>query len=310
MSKISVPLLVLAAMVAGLSAATSNASAASLGASEDSYSGKALTTTATEEAVDSPDRDRLIAQLFYPSVSDRQGLMVQGQGTASAPAEAARIEFQFTNSYSAFGEVVEGDSSSSETPGSTTSPELEPITQATLKPVVDALVANGIPASAIEVNTSPSNSSTFSFPFPFPTSSGTAQILVSLDTPTRERVQEIVTVASDPKTLGEDVTIQAVNVSYTVSDCQSIEKAAYVAAVNDARNRARALSEALGVTIAEIPSVAEAPFAGFLPSASSSSCNSQSSLPFPFNGLQEPYNPSAPATVQVKKDIFATYAIR
>jgi len=123
-------------------------------------------------------------------------------------------------------------------------------------------------------------------------------------------VQEIVTVASDPKTLGEDVTIQAVNVSYTVSDCQSIEKAAYVAAVNDARNRARALSEALGVTIAEIPSVAEAPFAGFLPSASSSSCNSQSSLPFPFNGLQEPYNPSAPATVQVKKDIFATYAIR
>ncbi|MBW4542988.1 MAG: SIMPL domain-containing protein [Symplocastrum torsivum CPER-KK1] len=311
MNKISVRLLVLATMVAGLGAASNNASAASLATSQDSHSDKVLTTTATEEAVDSPDRDRLIAQLFYPSVSDRQGLMVQGQGRASAPADRARLEFQFTNNFSAFGEVVEGESSSSETPESATPAELEPITQATLKPVVDALVARGIPASAIEVNISPTNSSAFPFPFPFPTSSGTAQILVTLDTPTRERVQEVVTVGGDPKTLGENVTIQTVNVSYTVSDCQPLEKAAYVAAVNDARNRARALSEALGVRIAEIPSVAEAPFAGFLPSAPSSSCNAQgSSLPFPFNGLQQPYDPSVPATVEVKKDIFATYAIR
>ncbi len=64
MSKITVPLLVLALRVTGLEAATRNASAARLEASEDSYSNQVLTTTATEEAVDSPDRDRLIASLL------------------------------------------------------------------------------------------------------------------------------------------------------------------------------------------------------------------------------------------------------
>lgn len=65
MSKITVPLLVLALLrVTGLEAATRNASAANLGASEDSHSNQVLTTTATEEAVDSPDRDRLIASLL------------------------------------------------------------------------------------------------------------------------------------------------------------------------------------------------------------------------------------------------------
>ncbi|NEQ28846.1 MAG: hypothetical protein F6K28_59830, partial [Microcoleus sp. SIO2G3] len=87
MSKISVPLLVLATMVAGLGAVTSNASATSLEASEDNHNDKVLITTATEEAVDSPDRGRVVAQLFYPSVSDRQGLMVQGRGVASARGE-------------------------------------------------------------------------------------------------------------------------------------------------------------------------------------------------------------------------------
>ncbi len=57
MSKITVPLLVLALRVTGLEAATRNASAARLEASEDSYSNQVLTTTAMEEAVDSPDRD-------------------------------------------------------------------------------------------------------------------------------------------------------------------------------------------------------------------------------------------------------------
>ncbi|NEQ23814.1 MAG: SIMPL domain-containing protein, partial [Microcoleus sp. SIO2G3] len=239
------------------------------------------------------------------SVSDRQGLMVQGQGVASAPADKAVIEFQVTNSYAAFEEVIEG--SSSETPEVTPS-EPKPITQATLKPMVDALVNSGIPSSAIEVNASPTGSS--SPAFPFPTSSGIAILLVTLNTPTREQVQEIVTIASDPKRLGEDFTIQGINVSYTVRDCQPLEKEAYIAAVNDARNRARSLSEALGVNIAEVPSVAEAPFAGFLPSAPSSCSSQGSSLPFPFSGLQQPYDPSASATVEVKKDIFATYAIR
>ncbi|HEY9649036.1 MAG TPA: hypothetical protein V6C95_00125 [Coleofasciculaceae cyanobacterium] len=38
--------------------------------------------------------DRLMAQFFYPSSSDRQGVMVQGQGEATAPTDTARVVFQ------------------------------------------------------------------------------------------------------------------------------------------------------------------------------------------------------------------------
>lgn len=256
-----------------------------------------LSRTATEEFTASPKGNNLIAQLFYPPVSSPPGVMVQGQGKASAPADTARIEFLFTNQYP---EQLDG-----------TKPKApKPITQANLKPVVDALAASGVPASSIEVNTSPTASQTF--PFPVQASKDTLQLVVKLEKPNRDRVQQIIKIAGDETILKGILALQNTNVEYAVNDCPALEKAAYISAVNNARSRALALSEALGVKIADIPSIAESSFSAFnFFGSSSSACGSQASpAVFPFNAIKRPYDPNTPAEVEVKKDIFVTYTIR
>jgi len=297
MGRIAFRSLVLAAMVSGLWTATTSTSRAENLA--DSAMQKELAATGIKGTAKEPTRNPLMAQLFYPPVSDRQGVMVQGQGKASAPADTARIEFLFTNM-----------TEPSEDPeGQTPSKPPKPITQATIRPVIDGIVALGVPASAIEVNTNPTD--TQAFPFPIPTSEGAVQLLVRLEKPTRDRVQQIVKVAGDQQNLNSNVSLQSMNVQYNVNDCPALEKAAYAAAVNDARSRARALSEALGVKIADVPSIAESSFSLFnFFGSSGSSCGSTNTPIFPFSVLQRPYDPNAPAEVEVKKDIFVTYTVR
>jgi hypothetical protein len=223
--------------------------------------------------------------------------MVQGQGKATAPADTARIEFLFGNQYS------------EEPEGKTPKPP-KPLTQASLKPIVDALVAVGVPATAIEINTNPSNSP--AFPFPISATEGAVQMVVRLEKPTRDRVQQIVKVAGDEKIFKGKFSLQNTNVEYAINDCPALERAAYAAAVNNARSRATALSEALGVKIADVPSIAESSFSLFnFFSASSSACGSAGNTPvFPFSAFKKPFNPATPAEVEVKKDIFVTYTIR
>jgi len=296
------PSLVWAALVTGLwTVIPSQGRAEILANTQGSHSAKPneFLAKVNETAAKLPTGDRLIAQTLYPPVSDDQGLMVQGQGEGSAPADIAMIEFLFSNGSNPFESPPEG-----KTPSPT-----KPLTQKSLQPVVDALVAIGVPASAIAVSTSPTSSQSFPFPFPLPSSGGSAQLVVKLDKPTRDRVQQIVTIGSKNEQLKENLSMQSVSVDYKVNDCQSLEKSAYLAAVNDARNRAKALAEALGVKIADVPSIAESPFASFFGSASS--CNSKPLLSFfPFGGIKQPYDPAAPAEVRVKKDILVTYKIR
>ncbi|NRB07334.1 MAG: hypothetical protein HRU34_08820 [Richelia sp.] len=42
---------------------------------------------------DRANQDQLVAQMSYPPASERQVLMVQGQGEASVPADRAMVEF-------------------------------------------------------------------------------------------------------------------------------------------------------------------------------------------------------------------------
>lgn len=256
-----------------------------------------LSRTATEGLTSLTKDNNLIAQLFYPPVSSPPGVMVQGQGKASAPADTARIEFLFTNQYS-----EQLDAKRPKAPRT--------ITQATFKPVIDALVASGVAVSNIEVNTNPAASQ--SFPFPGQASKGSAQLVVKLEKPTRDRVQQIIKIAGDETILKDIIALQNTNVEYAVNDCPALEKAAYISAVNNARSRALALAEALGVKIADIPSIAESSFSAFnFFGSSSATCGSQATpAVFPFNAIKRPYDPNTPAEVEVKKDIFVTYAIR
>ena len=300
MKRIAIPSLVSAAIITGLGMVVPSSSRAKSVADTQgshSYIRQEFATPRIEGGANSLSDKTLMAQLFYPPVSDRPGVMVQGQGKATAPADTARIEFLFSNQYS-------------EEPEGKTPKAPKPLTQASLKPIVDALVAVGVPATAIEINTNPSNPP--AFPFPISATEGAVQMVVRLEKPTRDRVQQIVKVAGDEKIFKGKFSLQNTNVEYAINDCPALERAAYAAAVNNARSRATALSEALGVKIADVPSIAESSFSLFnIFSASSSACGSAGSTPvFPFSAFKKPFNPATPAEVEVKKDIFVTYTIR
>lgn len=261
----------------------------------------------------SANSDTRVAQMFFPPVSDRHAIMVLGQGQVSLPADTARMEFLFSNSIPS-----ESPSSTSQTRSLTLrskqnspfesqpQPTVTPLTKESFKPIVDALVASGVPANAIEVIVTPSSSS--SFPFPFPGSEGGAKVVMKLDKPTRDRLQQIVTVVNEAARKNGKIVVKSVNVRYAMKDCQDLVRAAYQAAVKDARNRAEAIAQAMNVQLGKVPSVAESFFYDLLVPLCSEATELPSFLQFGSSGSR--YDPNAPIEVQLRRDIFVTYPIK
>ncbi|MEH2426962.1 MAG: SIMPL domain-containing protein [Nostoc sp.] len=265
------------------------------------------------------------AQLFYPPASDRHSLMVIGQGVVRVPADTADIELVFSSGGSN-NELQTQPSSLPETrrlssPSGFGSPSLleqqdraasptllfnyktaaEPLpnkkspTKATLQPVVDSLVAKGIRADKIQVQINPN------------ASENNAKILVRLEKPTRDRVQEIVATVNKSTSQIENLSVKSVGVEYAVNDCQALQTSVYQSAMKDAQSRAQALATAMEVKLST-PSVAEPFYTLFYPS-----CSSKTGVPLPSFAsflLSPAYNPDAPAEVEMKKDIFVTYTTK
>ena len=288
MRKIGISSLVATVMMGGLSMATPSRGM----------------TASLEEVVKVEQRNKTVAQLFYPRVNDRHALMVLGQGQVSVPADTARVEFVFTR-YSSVEPAPESPvqfktenlpKPSIDVPQPET-PEITPLTKESFLPIVDAIVAIGVPRDAIEVQTQA------------PMSGDSAKLVVKLDKPTPERVLEVVTAAKDAGGKMEQFVLQSVGVRYLVTDCQALARSAYQAAVKDARNRAEAIADAMGVKLSNMASVAEQPFYDLLvPLCSQES--SLPSLPFGFGAPASNFDPNAPAIVQLRRDIFVTYPIR
>ncbi len=247
------------------------------------------------------------AQLFYPPASDRHSLMVIGQGVVRVPADTADIELVFSSG-SSNNELQTQPSSLPETrPISSPTllfnyktaaeplPNKKSLTKATLQPVVDSLVAKGIRADKIQVQINPNSSE------------NNAKILVRLEKPTRDRVQEIVATANKSTSQIENLSVKSVGVEYAVNDCQALQSSVYQSAMKDAQSRAQALATAMEVKLST-PSVAEPFYTLFYPS-----CSSKTGVPLPSFAsflLSPAYNPDAPAEVEMKKDIFVTYTTK
>ncbi|MEJ6487185.1 SIMPL domain-containing protein [Nostoc punctiforme UO1] len=273
------------------------------------------------------------AQLFYPPASDRHSLMVIGQGVVKVPADTADIELVFS-SESSNGEPETQPSSlpqtrrisspsgyASGTPRANGSPSLleqqdratsptlflnyktvaesspskKSLTKATLQPVVNSLIAKGISADKIQVQINPNSSE------------NNAKILVRLEKPTRERVQEIVATANKATSQIDNISVKSVGVEYAVNDCQALQSSVYQSAMKDAQSRAQALATAMSVKL-DVPSVAEPFYTLFYPS-----CSSKTGVPLPSFAsflLSPTYNPDALAEVEMKKDIFVTYTTK
>ncbi|MEH2451045.1 SIMPL domain-containing protein [Nostoc sp.] len=244
------------------------------------------------------------AQLFYPPASDRHSLMVIGQGVVRVPADTADIELVFSSGGS--NNQLETQPSSLGSIHRISSPILllnyktaaeslpskKSLTKATLQPVVNSLVAKGISADKIQVQLNTNSTE------------NNAKILVRLEKPTRDRVQEIVATANKSTSEIENLSVKSVGVEYAVNDCQALQSSVYQSAMKDAQSRAQALATAMGVKLGT-PSVAEPFYTLFYPS-----CISKTGVTLPsFAGflLSPTYNPDATAEVEMKKDIFVTY---
>lgn len=299
MSRRAIPTAMVVAMVAGVLGMTAESGTTA----SRSNLRREFVATAVAETVEPPNQptgNSPQAQLFYPPVSDPQALRVTGRGRASQPADSARLVFGFGGG-DVFPSPPEGILSQAEPTPRVTVPGA--ISEESLQPIVEGLEAIGVPAEAIEVKVIKPQPSALPFPFPSTGTPGGAQVNVTIEQPTSDRLEAIVSTVSETASASEELAVTSIGVRYAVDSCQALERAAYEAAVNDAFNRASAIASAMGAELRRVPSVAEPFYSIFLPG-----CDSEGNLPFG-GDTTPPYDPNAPLEVEIKKEIFVTFPV-
>jgi uncharacterized protein YggE len=224
-------------------------------------------------------------------VTTQRAITVIGQGQVAAPADLALLEFTFGN---------RGSFEEAPTTGSVTESieERRKQIEQSLKPIVDALVAAKIPARSITLQTN---------------SFETPKLLVTIDRPTRERVQEIVLTTDRATRTNRQFFIQSTGAAYNLRNCQPLERAARKIALSDAQGQMRSLAADLNAQLGELLFVTVFPLSG-LPAAFSN-CGSKVGAPadnplFASPDTLPPYDPSDPTEVVVRSQVSVTYAIQ
>jgi uncharacterized protein YggE len=244
----------------------------------------------------SASSDRRLAQLFYPPASEKPIVAVTGQGYASVPADLANIEITLTN--------INAQEEAARTAQGTVRAKPMPITTATLAPIVNALKAEGIPEQKIKVTIDPLQGRNR---YSSIVGLSNATIKVTVDRPTTasiDRLANAVNTATPSKT---KIYVESATVQYVVNSCKAVEEAAYLSAVQDAKLRADALAKAMGVQLADGPSVSELPFLGRLYSPCTQSLDITGAM---FSRSPNPYSPGTPAEVVIYREISVTYRTR
>ena len=216
-----------------------------------------------------------------------EGITVSGYGVATAAADLALIEFYF-------GTYAVRPETSDETGGGTSSQVTDgaPITESDLQPVIDAVVAAGVPREDIEFLTGAYYDYYWSY--------ATLRVRVT-DVDALDTVVNAAVGASQSLT---DFTLQSTSASYMVQDCAPLERAALQAAVEDAGQRAGAFADVLAVSRGPIVAAydyAYSPFGG-------SACDVGYAGPYPLGGAT--YSEGQSREVQVYTSVLITYAIQ
>jgi uncharacterized protein YggE len=222
-----------------------------------------------------------IAQLLPPAA----GLTATGSGIATAPADSAVIYLSFYSNYYP---------QPSEDPN-VPPPQPPAATAADTKPVVDALVATGIPAGSIETIIDPNTSGGF-------------RVKVKVDKPTQASMQALVAAANAAATKNNKYTSGGAQIGYLTNNCQALETEARRLALADARNRSNSLATLAGVKLGSIISLLDASTWGYY---GGPACPSASDPLV----TQDPYSlPSvdllSPAVVRVNSSVTVTYELK
>lgn len=167
--------------------------------------------------------------------ASNDGITVTGYGMAVADADSATLELYFSTT-AAYPRADSGGGSGGSEPDISPSQTTSGITEADLQPVIDALVDAGVERDDIEYIGG-------SYYDPYYASATLRVTVLEIGD-----IGDVVQAATDAATGLTDVYLLSSYVSYTLSDCTSLEDSALAAAIGDADARATALASALGVT--------------------------------------------------------------
>ncbi len=216
---------------------------------------------------------------FSPLQQSQDGITVQGYGSAAVTADSAILELYFGGKATGVEPVPRDGQSEPGSSGGGTPAEPAPqlalqaqqITEADLKPVVDAIVAAGVSAGDVEVIITPY--------YGDPYYGGSATIRATVrNVGSVDAVVQAATAAAAGLT---DISMQGTNISYTVSDCAALERAAMEAAVADARDRATSFASVLGVGLGSVAGASNYSSSLY----GGSPCDSQFIGPYPLGGI-------------------------
>ena len=262
---------------------------------------------------------------FQQATGTGTGITVQGNGTATADADSANVDLwfsRFSERDVPFPEPVPaplfdddfdfGDADDTTSSGSSGNSgeiaveplppvefgfddgfkqeEVAPITEEDLQPVIDAIVDAGVPRDDIE----------FVEQSYFDPYYASANLRVTVDN--IDDVPGVIDASQEAAADLADINADGNNVSYTVGDCSTLQRAALETAIEDASDNAAIFADALGVGVGEIIGAANY---SYFPN-DGSACDSYFGYYYDEFGVRGSDN----AEVQVYANVSVTYAIQ
>ena len=241
---------------------------------------------------------------FAPALQEAAaGLTVQGYGSATAAADEAVIEMWFyRDSYSDIEPLreptppIQGSSSGSsdgdiDIDFAFAEPEpIDAITEADLASVIAALESFGADVEFVDQN--------YGYKDPYYSSATLRATMSDLGS-----VDAAVDAATDAANGIADITSSGSSTYFSLSDCSALERAAMVAAVEDAEERADALADVLGVGRGAVVGASSYSYSPY----GDGSCSSS----YYYGGYyDEAGGAPGPTDVQVFSNVGVTYAIQ
>lgn len=161
-------------------------------------------------------------------------ITVTGEGTASVPAEQALVVITLGSDGSIMYDPATGMPNPDATP-----------TAINHTSVIDAMVAHGIPADAIEVSQTPFMGDWGPAPMPQP-----VMLVVTIPDPTVEGLSDLLAVVREAAS-AEGIFVNQFGVMYSVADCRPVRQQARMSAMDDARMEAEDQAAAMNASVGD-----------------------------------------------------------
>ena len=229
---------------------------------------------------------------------ERPSVVVSGSGEASVPAESATVQFIVRGADSLGGVPMSEGEASKPFPTPPSGP-----TEEELAPIVEAIVAAGVPEADVVATAGSS--------FAGPYGPGSGQVVVTLGEELLGDIDAVVTAGTEAAQATDGALfVEFVGAAYGAADCSLVEADAREDAVDAARARAEALAEAVGLTLGDVLLVSDGgsygPDGG-LPVGCADEPLAEFSAGKGYS--LSPFDPNAPAEVEVYAQLSLAYAI-